>query len=257
MSNLNALQQAFQARLLNHDNSQLQNLVVKTRSPSAKQRINVYANGYKIRLIEALSSNYSQLSGYVGQKVFDKIAKTYLAQYPSNFRLIQSFGDKLASFLQEHYPQRPVLAELAKFEWAICHTIDAADQITLSIDDLRKIETSLWTDMKFNFHPSVKINDFAYNVITLWDGLLNQKIRKAAKFKDSKAIVFWRHNLKTFYRPMSKLESKAIALAINGKSFAQICEIFSISNDENTAATKAVTLLIKWINAGLICRISI
>lgn len=257
MSNLIHLQKAFQARLLNRSDPTLQQLIVKSKSPSTKARINIYADAYNARLIEALHDNYSRLSAHIGQKKFEKIAQKYITKYPSYSRFIQSFGNKLSCFLQEHYPEKLVLAELAKFEWAIGHTFDAADEIAVKTDHLRTISANLWPNMKFNFHPSVRINNFNYNIITFWENLLNNRKTKATKLKKAANVIFWRNNLESFYRKLTELETSAITIAINGGSFAQICEIIGSDNDESSAATKAVTLLIQWLNAGLICQIRV
>jgi hypothetical protein len=255
MNNLQKIQQDFQAQLLAPDSqNKLYNHIVKTKSPSGKQRIRIYTDGYRARLIEALSANYSQLSAYMGQISFDKMAKAYIKKHPSNFRAIQAFGDKLSIFLQQYYPLKPILAELAKFEWAIGNTFDAVDQKTANVTDLQKIEPLQWANMKFIFHPSVSYHNFNCNVVTIWDGLLNKQRKRQIKLKKPQTIIFWRHNLETFYSVLPDAEAAAINFA--NQSFAKICDVLCQYYDEQSVANKSLSLLIKWLNSGLISQIA-
>lgn len=255
MDNLIVLQKKFQAALIGND-SDFINSIVATKSPSKKMRINIYADGYFARLLEVLSDNYSELCQYMGKTAFNKMAKRYLDNYPSNFRSIRWFGDKLPIFLESYMPyqKRPILAELAKFEWAIGKTFDALDSNILTIEELKNIPASSWGEMKFTFHPSVEHHHFDYNVANIWDGLLDKQIKRAVK--KHQAVLFWRNQLETFYRPLPKVDSFAICFAMNGQSFAEICDGICKFVAAESAPNIAATIIIQWINAGLISKIS-
>ena len=92
-------------------------------------QINVYADAYVLRLSEALRCNYPALHQALGDADFETMAQAYIDRHPSAHASIRWYGAALASFLREAQPwcAVPVLSELAEFEWAIRHTIDAAD----------------------------------------------------------------------------------------------------------------------------------
>ena len=103
-------------------------------SVDVDSQLEIYANAYVMRLVEALRSNYPALHHALGDKGFEVMARCYLERYPSTHASIRWFGDSMARFLQDRDPYRqvPVLSELAAFEWAVRHTIDAADTERLS-----------------------------------------------------------------------------------------------------------------------------
>lgn len=258
MHNLLSLQQAFQAQLLG-EKSNFSSFVVVTMNPSAKERINIYAVGYANRLIDALTGNYAKLQQYMGEDKFNTLAKAYLALYPSHFRSIRWFGNKLPIFLQQHPPyyKRPVLAELAKFEWAIENAFDAQDAKTMSVEDFKNIPPDKWASMKFIFHPTLRYQTFSYNIIPLWEAILNSSAKRATILKNPQPVIFWRYNLDTVYRALSEMEAGILTFAMAGESFAVLCEKICQWVTEEEAAVQAATLLINWLSSGLIIGISL
>ena len=61
--------------------------------------LDVYRDGYALRLIEVLESDYPGLLAMAGPADFDVMARAYIAAHPSHFRSVRWFGGKLAEFL--------------------------------------------------------------------------------------------------------------------------------------------------------------
>lgn len=254
MNKLLKLQQKFQSALLGEKSDFIKS-IVDTDELSGEERINLYADGYIGRLVEALEANYPKLRQYTSVEKFDQMSRTYIAKYPSTFHRIRNFGDKLPFFLQNQKSYKPVLAEIAKFEWAVGDTFDAIDSPILSIDDLKNISPQDWPNMRFNFHPSVRYQTFSYNVANIWDALLKDKTKRPILLKKPQKIMFWRQNFKTFYRQLSEMESYALEQALNGKTFAVICEgLCQCGLDEDVAGGEAAIILVQWLTNGIIIR---
>ncbi len=253
MNKLLYLQQAFQAYILG-EKSDLPAMITETTDLNKKQRISLYADGYVARLVEALSANYPQLKQFVGDKNFSLIARKFIKQFPSNNYLIRRFGDSLALFLitDPRYAKRPILAELARFEWASGDTFDAKNAPIFNVEDLRNIPPQKWGELKFYFHPTVKLDYFSYNIIQVWDALLDSKIKRASKLKTVQAVLFWRHKLDMLYRPLSSIESYALASALNGETFAVLCEGLCQWIPEDKVGIKAASILMQWLSDGII-----
>lgn len=251
MNKLLDLQQNFQAKLLG-EKSSFQNNIISSLNLNAISRINIYGDGYSARLIETLTDNYSNLSKYIGSSQFYNIAQRYLAQYPSTFRSIRFFGDQFPEFLEKTYPKRPILKELAIFEWAINKAFDIEDQTIFTLDNLKNIAPTQWEEMRFTFHPSVSYKSFNYNITNIWQEILNNQRKRPYKKSKPTGVVFWRQNLQTFYRSLSKIDEFALTSAMKGKSFAEICEGVCALTNEKEAPALSARLLMEWINAGLI-----
>ncbi len=80
----------------------------------------------------------------------------------------------LPQFLATHadYAAVPVLAELARWEWAMADAFDAADAAPLTHDSARAASLPRqWAQLRFRWHPSVRRLDLSWNVPQLWQAL--------------------------------------------------------------------------------------
>ncbi|MFA0949098.1 HvfC/BufC family peptide modification chaperone [Xanthomonas fragariae] len=88
-----------------------------------RARLAIYANGYWLRLIECLQSDYPALSRLLGSDLFDFFARAYLSEYPSTSPSLHALGARFPYFLRtsqwaRHQRQRFPL-ELAWIERAL------------------------------------------------------------------------------------------------------------------------------------------
>lgn len=253
MSDLAAIQKKFQAQLLDKK-SDFANLITATNELTPEARINIYKHGYSARLIDTLADNYSKLQQYLGKDKFDKLANSYLQTYPSNFRSIRWFGDKLSIFLKEQQPycKSLILAELAQFEWAIEATFDAENKTVQTVESFKNIPPDKWGKLTFAFHPSLHCIEFKYNVASLWESISKDSQKRARRLKTPQQVLFWRHELETFYRILYPLEACILTNALKGDSFATLCEKMSEWIPNHDIASTAANLLLKWLTTGII-----
>lgn len=139
-----------------------------------QQRIGVYVDAYVLRLAEALRTNYPALHQLLGDNEFDRMACHYLAAHPSSHTSIRWFGQQLSTFLRTESPYAniPSIAELAEFEWALRHTIDAADAALITLETLQAIEPESWATLTFSLHPALSILLFEWNSPQIWSALV-------------------------------------------------------------------------------------
>ena len=116
MSALANLQDLFQTHIYLRDERMLAQVQGSERVP-ASVRLAIYSDGYRLRLIEALSTDYPGTHGLLGDEQFDRAMRAYIHAYPSKARNLRWYGENVASFLAhaEPYAQHPLLAEMAAF----------------------------------------------------------------------------------------------------------------------------------------------
>ncbi len=117
---LGDLQRAFQDYLLASSES-FQAAVRDTRKADRLTLLDVYRDGYALRLIEALTTDYPGLMAMAGPADFDHMARAYISAHPSHHPSIRWFGKDVADFLgaTPPYSRTPAAAEMARFEWAL------------------------------------------------------------------------------------------------------------------------------------------
>ena len=145
---------------------------------NSNSRLEIYYDMYRLRLLDILFTDYPKLVGLMGEEKFTQAFLHYLLNYPSTHYSVRFFGEKLAVFLNEFEPFcfKQYYAEMAKFEWALSLTYDAADAESITFESLKLLPPEQWIDLKFKLHPSVSLISFSYNIVTVWKTLDAQKI---------------------------------------------------------------------------------
>jgi Putative DNA-binding domain len=221
-------------------------------------QLDIYSNAYVMRLVEALRCNYPALVHALGDEDFAVMAGPYLEQHPSVHASIRWFGAALAGFLQEREPycQVPVLSELAAFEWAIRHTIDAADAERLTVDTLLSVPADGWSDLRFDLHPSVTLLFLQWNVPQLWHTLSDEGNAPPAEpaapaRQPAHWLVYRKPDLASGWRSLSAMERAALERVQQGADFGEICECVALQ-DNCDSALQAAGFLRTWVEQGIL-----
>ena len=126
---------------------------------SAEARVDIYANMYFYRILDALKEDFPATLAVLGADNFHNLVTGYLLEYPPTEASISNCGSHLANYLRDH-PMRegaPFVADLAKLERAIVEVFQASDAPALNRDSLRAIAPDEWPAMKLRIHPSAQI----------------------------------------------------------------------------------------------------
>jgi hypothetical protein len=228
---------------------------LKSDGASPEKRLGVYVDAYVLRLLEALRTNYPAVHQLLGDDDFDDMACRYLAAHPPSHTSIRWFGQHLSDFLaiQTPYANIPSIAELAEFEWALRHTIDAADADILTLEALQAIAPQSWATLTFSLHPSLSILFFEWNAPQLWNALTADEHLPEPVAQAMHWLVYRQPNLVTGWRSATALEIAALNTINCGLSFADLCEELSqrLDDSESTPLT-AATFLKSWVEQGLV-----
>ena len=87
------------------------------------------------RLVTVLIADVAALPALAGGELFQHLAHACIAAHPSVLPNARRFGLLLGLFLASdaNFVLQPMLNEMAKFEWAINHPYDSADDTVVNI----------------------------------------------------------------------------------------------------------------------------
>ena len=259
MNTLRRLQEDFQGYLLTLD-ARMHPHVLGSAQVGAEERLAIYANAYRLRLLEALATDYPGLHSVLGDDEFDAMGRAYIAAHPSPYFSLRWFGDRMSEFLRttEPYSKYPVFTEMAAFEWAKSDSFDAADNAVASINDMTVIPLDAWPGLRFVPHPSLRRLDLRWNVPTVWKEIEAGREPPALEESDYPiAWLVWRQDLLTYFRSLNVDEAWALDALLRGETFAAICEGLTEWIDAQNIAVHAAGLLKQWLTDGLISEIRI
>lgn len=258
MTRLATLQARFQSFLLDGGRD-IERLTVGSEHLPARQRLAVYADAYRLRLLEVLGDDYPGLHGMVGDRAFGALGRAYIDAHPSDHPSVRWFGRRLAAFLRKTEPwdEQPFLAEMADFEWTQGEVIDAADSPALDAADLGAVPSAAWPGMRFGFQDALRRLDLDWNVPALWQAVDDECDAPPApkRFDAPVAWLLWRKDLAVHWRSLEDDERWALDAARDGRSFGEICEGLLARTRDDQVPVRAAGYLKRWVTDELVARI--
>lgn len=255
MSRLPRIQGDFQSYLLGGASAGIEQHVAGTQKVPVATRLGIYGDGYLSRLIEALEANFPTLSQLLGEEDFGALATAYVRSHDSPFFSIRYYGDGLARFLAADpaYAGAPVLADLARWEWAMTEVFDAADAVAIGTDTLAQVAPESWAGLRFDWHPSVRRLALAWNAPQIWKAVSDDAEPPEVAFSaEPVEWLLWRQDLRTYFRSLQPPEGAALDAARAGRSFGELCALLAQMLGEAEAPAKAAGFLREWAESGLI-----
>ncbi len=257
MSRLGELQSQFQSFLLGQG-AGIERSIVSTETASGDERLAVYADAYRLRLLEVLTEDFPGVKGMLGAEAFEALGRAYIGAHPSTHPSVRWFGRHLARFLREApaYHGRPALAEMAAFEWAQGEVIDAADSPTVSVDELAALPPASWPEMRIVFQRALRRLDLAWTVPAVWRAIDEGKPPPALERADPPLPwLFWRREMEVHWRSLDDDERFALDAALAGSAFGAICEGLFERRGDADVPLRAAGFLKQWATDSLIAHI--
>jgi hypothetical protein len=246
------LQREFQDYVLRGNPTALQH-VAGAGTADAATRMGVYAQGYVLRLLEALEKDYPGLKAIAGDQRFEALGRAYIAAHPSTFRNLRWFGDRLSRFLESSptWCDQPELADMARFEWAMAASFDALDAACLNREALTRVSREDWPRLSFIVHPAVQRVELRSNVTRAWSAQARGEVLPPLR-REAEPVTWLltRRRLQVRFRAMTPQEALAFDWLAARVSFAQWCGRLGELCGEQRAAELAVELLNQWLADG-------
>lgn len=254
MKALAALQRAFQSHV-HRPARVMERAVLATPRAGAARRLSIYAEGYRLRLAAALANDYPALQALLGEDAFNALMREFVSAHPSRVANLRWYGGGLARFLARspRWRVRPVLAELAAFEWALGLAFDAEDTPLLAVEDVARVPAEDWPGMRFALHPSVQWLDLRSNAPRIWQWAADHGRKPKPRLLAAPvAWLVWRKGQTPFYRALPPDEAWALAALGRGRGFGAVCNGLRKFAGNSGAAQRGAQLLRNWITEELI-----
>jgi hypothetical protein len=252
MSLLELQEQILQA-VLADEASPVPELLSDARA-DATSRLTIYRDGYRVRLRDALISEFPGLSKMMGRR-FEGMLESYVGTHPSTHYNIRWHGAGLAAFLRYGLPRResPELADMASLDWAISTAFDAADEPVLAAADLSDFPADAWANLRLLPQNNLQILALHYNVDAFRRAADHDDKRpRLRRYPKVRYFLIWRDALVVRYRPIVSDELSALHAAIKGESFATLCESLFEFHTPAEALPRMASVLHRWLADGIL-----
>lgn len=249
---LASIQQVFQRRVLGAA-AGIESHVLSSVGANAAERVAVYVDAYRSRLLESLGKDFPGVRRLLGDAEFERLGREYIDAHPSDTRSIRWFGRHLPALLRRTRRDRPVVIEMADFEWQQGEVFDAPEAGRTTEAEFAAVPADAWPLMRLTFHPSMRRLDLAWNVVEYWQAI-NDKGPAPVPTLSAGHVpwLLWHRSLEVHWRSLVVDEAAALDLALEGRSFGGVCERLADFPTGETAP-RAASLLKRWVADELIC----
>lgn len=250
-SSFEEFQTKFMQAVLSDDDSILAD-VKDSSKENRRTLLGVYRHAYGARLEEFLINDFPITYAYLGEENFSALATSYAAAHPSDSPNARWYGRHLPSHAthQSANQTNPEIAELTALELALNSAFDAADQVSLGLNDLAALPPEAWPEMTFAPHPSISRLSQKTNAAEIWAALSKeQSPPESIKQPEPIELIIWRGEGLARYRPMAYDEAMIWDEAMKGANFAALCEMLGTYWPQEGASIKAAGYLQTWLTS--------
>lgn len=243
--------ESFQAFILQHDKT-LKKVIVGSDDEFLETRMDIYYQGYSLRLLETMTRTFPVVQKLAGEELFEKLAREYISYYPSNHFSIRFFGRHFSNFLSTHAQAQPVWVEMAAFEWMLGKVIDEPDAPHLRFEDLTALSPEAWSELKLAIHPSLQNLPLYYPIPALWQAVQqNADYPVLERLETPLVWLIWRYELRAHFCSVSAEQLTMINALQSGQTFSEVCAGLCEFLEEDQVVNFAAQTLRQWISEGI------
>ncbi len=220
---------------------------------SSEGRVDIYANMYFYRILDALKEDFPATLAVLGDDNFHNLVTGYLLEHPPTDPSITDSGSHLAEYLHDHplRKEAPFAADLAKLERATVEVFLGPDAPALDPDALRAVAAEDWPAMKLKLHPSAQILTLDWQVSDLLRAVEEHRPWNPPNQATTKVLI-WRANARVAHRDLDPTEATALEAAAHTATFTEICDIVARTAADQDPITKMNQLLSRWLSNNLL-----
>jgi hypothetical protein len=220
---------------------------------SAIGRVEIYANMYFYRLLEAIREDFSATAVVLGDANFHNLITGYLVEHPPSQPSITEASRHLAEFASNSptLTKWPFLIDLIRLERALVDVFLAPDADPLTFDQLRAIPPHRWFSLEISAHPAVQVLECDWRVDTILRAVENHQTPEPA-LQERASILISRTNCEVNYRALDAFERRALEVISRGASFGAFCEAIATENCRSASPASLNQMFSRWLADGVL-----
>lgn len=198
---------------------------IKDNPPlSQKERLDIYSEGYFLRLVNSMERCYPSFSKFVGYDRFRYFVSHYYEKYPSHTPLIQETGDSFSKFLLDFYPEEPWLEEYAKLDLNFYESLHTEEYVP-NLNNNIQVKEDEQEKALVLLNPTIRLE------LCNWESFsscLNDKPQKSNYYQ-----ITWKHKFNMHSEIYSIPQGKLLEILLDNPNISSACELWNESYQEN------------------------
>lgn len=234
---------------------------IVTRGPqlSAADRLRVYHYAYHARLSECLGDDFPAVRQALGDSAFTRLCRAYINAHPSTKPNLNGYGGGFPPFLREQaprFPQRGVIADLARLEWALVEVLHAQAAPLFDVTALQRIQLDGWARMRLRPSATVMLLEFAHPV-NAWFQSWREDRAGPLPGRAWSATAVYRQGYRVWRLDLSRPMHTILAQLFAGKTLGRALEVAATEHGDPQQLVVDLQIWFReWVSGGLFAAIA-
>ncbi len=243
----------FHTAILDNDSALITPLIKPHPHLTQKQQFAIYSEGYRIRLIQSIRSDYPILLKLLGDKLFDEQTLSYIENMPPASYNLDYYPHRFADFISKNYTDK-FAGELATLEASIAKIFMLPDSEGFSANSFSKISSENFGDMIFNLRIACSLLEFSYPVNDWLTSARAMPNLPEIPAENKNFLVVVRHNNEVYRHNLNEPEFIILQNLAIGKNISEALEatINNYPEHSETITNNLQKWFINWIKNGLL-----
>ena len=247
--NLGELQTSFQKVLLDAQCIGADWVKGSARNLTSRDRLYIYHNAYRVRLIDVLLDTFEHTAIYLGDDWFHQLASDYVQSHHSTHTNIGLYGKEFPDFLAEQLADDLEVSELALMDWKLRRAFDGPDSTVMTQEDLQRLASEGNINFRLQAVATLSITTQHFNTLDIWQAINNDEHPPVVRRLDEPVdILIWRKGHSPHFRSIAKIESAAIACMSSKDSLDAIGVALGKDFPEADVTTDFGIMLHRWLD---------
>jgi Putative DNA-binding domain len=239
-----------QAAPLHLDERAAAALLTASATLTARERLELYRDGYHARLIECLADDYPALQHALGEAEFESLCRDYIVARPSLGPNLNVYGRHMPEFCRSYaHVDSAFLSELAALEWAIARAVHAAGGAALQPADLADVAPDVWPHVKLIVNPALAVLTGQYPVNAYFQAWRAGE-SPAIPAPSPSVVAVYRTGRSVWRLPLNSGMAQLLALLAAGKPLAD-ATLTVTAQLTLDGETEAVNLVTRWFSTAV------
>jgi hypothetical protein len=219
--------------------------VVRDDGVSQRRRLEVYANAYRIRIVDAIAAEFPKVAAALGPQRHAELCRRYLAAHPTSRPSLRDAAQHLATFLDAGgLPEAPAwLADLARLERARTCAFDGREARALAREDLAGFPPEEIAFLQLPLVPTADLLTLHSIADEVWTAIENERPvpEQPTEPVRSRSVLVWRRDVTVYHRTLADDEAEVLRALARGATFGEACELLV---DDPEPAQRALQIIL-------------
>jgi hypothetical protein len=210
-------------RLLPARAKRLEDLLLPSAHMTARERLDVYASSYFLRLCDVMKVDFAGCFHALGDEAWGEVMREYATRHPSKSFTLNRFGASVAKFLGDECTAKAVarrrgfLAELAHLERTVEEVFHAPRCAAANVARLRSIPVARWSDAIFVPIPAFRLLAFQWPVNRYLQAVYDGESPPSPP-RDANWLVVYRKDWRSWRARLTKGQFELLKALADGRT---------------------------------------